>query len=146
MQCSSNHHTPLLNEMTSSATRKSPRLQAQAALPVNADDDHEASRWLDGVGECFKKGVAMEEVASCPQEEQRRTDASSKQQEQELSENSEEEFQVEIMPSSKTLFEIPTAVQEEGRKCPTESGGGSGLVEAVTRLHQREVSLERGRV
>merc|ERR1712013_268488 len=31
------------------------------------------------------------------------------------------------MPSPKTMFEIPTAVQEEGRKCPTESGGASGV-------------------
>ena len=31
-ESSSNHHTPLLNETTHSATRKSPRLQAQAAL------------------------------------------------------------------------------------------------------------------
>merc|ERR1719204_1292316 len=122
----SNHHTPLINETTSSATRKSPRLQAQAALPVNADGDHEVSRCLDGEGEFFKKGVAMEEVPSCPQEEQCRTDEPSNQQEEERSGNSEEEFQVELMPSSKTLFEIPTAVQEEGRKCPTtESGGGS---------------------
>merc|ERR1712013_581405 len=69
----------------------------------------------------------MEEVASCPQLEQCRTDKPSKQQERKRSGNSEGEFQVELMPSSKTSFEIPTAVQEEGRKCPTtESGGGSG--------------------
>merc|ERR1719204_1997394 len=129
-ETSSNHHTPLLSETTSSATRKSPRLQAQAALPVNTDDDHEASRWLDGEGERFKnaadKGPVMEELSSCSRQEQCRTDEPSKQQEQERSGNSEEEFQVEVMPSSKILFEIPTAVQEEGRKCPTtESGGGS---------------------
>ena len=63
LQYSSNHYTPLLNEMTSSATRKSPWLQAQVAPLVNADTDHEASRWLDGEGECFKKGVVMEEVS-----------------------------------------------------------------------------------
>merc|ERR1719167_1189210 len=129
-ETSSNHHTPLIKEMTSSATRKSPRLQAQAALPINADGDHGASRWLDGEGERFKnaadKGVVMEELSSCPRQEQCRTDEPSKQQEQERSGNSEEEFQVEVMPSSKILFEIPTAVQEEGRKCPTTgSGGGS---------------------
>ena len=63
LQYSSNHYTPLLNEMTSSATRKSPWLQAQVAPLVNADTDHEASRWLDGEGDCFKKGVVMEEVS-----------------------------------------------------------------------------------
>ena len=107
LQYSSNPYTPLLNEMTSSATRKSPRLQAQAALLVNADGDHEASRCLDGEEERFKnaadKGVAMEEFSSCPRQEQCRTDEPSKQQEQERSGNSEEELQVE-MPSSKTMF------------------------------------------
>ena len=68
----------------------------------------------------------MEGLSSCPRQKQCRTDEPSKQQEQERSGNSEEEFQVEVMPSSKILFEIPTAVQEEGRKCPTTgSGGGS---------------------
>jgi len=125
-ESSSNHHTPLLN----SATRKSPRLQAQAALLVNADGDHEDSRWLDGHGERFKDGIekeyVMEEVASCPGQEPCKTDQSSDHQEQEKSENSGEEFPV-AMPSPKTMFEIPTAVQEEGRKCPTESGGASGV-------------------
>ena len=107
LQYSSNHYTPLLNEMTSSATRKSPWLQAQVAPLVNADTDHEASRWLDGEGECFKKGVVMEEVSSCPRQEKCRTDEPSKQQEQARSGNSDEEFQVEIMPSSKTFFQVP---------------------------------------
>ena len=66
--------TTLLNEMTNSTKRKSPRLQAQVAPLVNADTDHEASRWLDGEGECFKKGVVMEEASSCPQQEKCRTD------------------------------------------------------------------------
>ena len=107
LQYSSNHYTPLLNEMTSSATRKSPWLQAQVAPLVNADTDHEASRWLDGEGDCFKKGVVMEEVSSCPRQEKCRTDEPSKQQEQAKSGNSDEEFQVEIMPSSKTFFQVP---------------------------------------
>ena len=93
--------------MTSSVTRESPWLQAQVAPLVNADTDHEASRWLDGEGDCFKKGVVMEEVSSCPRQEKCRTDEPSKQQEQARSGNSEEEFQVEIMPSSKTFFEGP---------------------------------------
>ena len=54
--------TTLLNEMTSSAKRKSPRLQAQVAPLVNADTDHEASRWLDGEGDCFKKGVSYRSI------------------------------------------------------------------------------------
>ena len=107
LQYSSNHYTPLLNEMTSSVTRESPWLQAQVAPLVNADTDHEASRWLDGEGECFKKGVVMEEVSSCPRQEKCKTDEPSKQQEQARSGNSDEEFQVEIMPSSKTFFEVP---------------------------------------
>ena len=105
--------------MTSSATRKSPRLEAQVALLVNADTDHEASRWLDGEGECFKKGVVMEEVSSCPRQEKCRTDEPSKQQEQARSGNSEEEFQVEIMPSSKTFFEVPRLPRRLVRECPT---------------------------
>ena len=76
--------------MTSSAKRKSPWLQAQVAPLVNADTDHEASRWLDGEGECFKKGVVMEEVSSCPRQEKCRTDEPSKQQEQARSGNSDE--------------------------------------------------------
>merc|ERR1719317_958994 len=129
-ESSSNHHTPLLNETIDSAPRKSPRLQAQAALIVNADGDHENSRWLDGQGERFKdaagKGNVTEKVASCPGQELFRTDESSDHQEQEGSENSEEEFQIE-KPSSKIMLEIPTAVQEKGRKSPTESGGASGV-------------------
>merc|ERR1719474_1465028 len=93
-ESSSNHHTPLLNETTNSAPRKSPRLQARAALLVNADGDHEDSRWLDGHGDCFKdaakKGYVMEEVASCPEQEPCRTDEPSDQQEEERSENIEE--------------------------------------------------------
>ena len=60
LQYSSNHYTPLLNEMTSSATRKSPRLQAQVAPLVNADTDHEASRWLDGEG----PGLVLGEIVT----------------------------------------------------------------------------------
>ena len=66
-----------------------------------------ALRWLDREGKCFKKGVVMEEVSSCPRQEKCRTDEPSKQQEQARSGNSDEEFQVEIMPSSKTSLEVP---------------------------------------
>ena len=86
----------------------------------------------------------MEEVASCQGQEPCRTHESSDQQEQEKLGNSEEEFQVEIMLSSQSLFEVPTAVQEEGRKCPTtESGGDSGGGNNRGRVHMPMVLRPR---